>query len=70
MRDEIDWFDAYLGKRVTLPTGTSIAFDEQACMRCAVKYGAAINHAVDLADHIRRCSEAAGRDLRDRAERR
>jgi hypothetical protein len=62
VRAEIHWFDHYLGKQVTLATGTQIAFDEQACMRCAVKYGRAINHAVRLSDHIRQRQQVASRD--------
>lgn len=62
VRDRIDWFDGYLGKSVSLATGTTAALDEAACMRCAVKYGVALNAAIELADHIRTVQEAAGRD--------
>jgi len=62
VRDKIDWFDAYLGKQVKLATGTSITLDEAACMRCAVKYGLALIHAIYLADHIREVQQGAGRD--------
>lgn len=62
VRQNIDWFDDYLGREIALPTGTSVALDEQACMRCAVKYGAAIRHAIALAAHIRQVQESAGRD--------
>jgi hypothetical protein len=62
VREQIDWFDAYLGKKMTLSTGTTVTLDEQACMRCAVKYGVALNHAIVLADHIRSVQESAGRD--------
>ena len=62
VRDQIGWFDKYLGKEITLSTGTSVTLDEEACMRCAVKYGTAINHAMHLADHIRSVHEASGRD--------
>ena len=62
VRESIDWFDSYLGRRISLPTGTTLELDEEACMRCAVKYGAAINHAVVLAAHIERVQDAAGRD--------
>ena len=43
VRSQIDWWDRYHGKQIKLPTGTSINFDEESCMRCAVKYGPAIN---------------------------
>lgn len=62
VRDTIEWFDKYLGTSVKLATGTTISLDEQACMRCAVKYGAAINHATALADYIKTVQESAGRD--------
>lgn len=62
VRRQIDWFDSYLGKQVSLSTGTTISLDEQACMRCAVKYGVAINHALELADHIRAVHASSGRD--------
>jgi len=70
VRESIDWFDAYLGCEIALPTGTSVTLDEQACMRCAVKYGAAIRHAVALAAHIKKVQEAAGRDYEIGIERR
>lgn len=59
---EIDWLEKYRGKSVALPTGTAIALDEQACLRAAVKYGRALNHALKLADHIARVQGEAGRD--------
>lgn len=62
VRDQIDWFDDYKGKSVSLPTGTTVELDEAACMRCAVKYGPALNHAIGISDHIRKVQESAGRD--------
>ena len=59
---QIDWYDMYLGESVKLPTGTTISLDEQACRRCAVKYGPALNHAIALAEHIKSVQENAGRD--------
>ncbi|MCA9061954.1 MAG: hypothetical protein KDA96_02815 [Planctomycetaceae bacterium] len=56
------WYQSYLGKSVALPTGTTIHLSEQACMRAAVKYGAAIRRALSLGDHIRQVHETAGRD--------
>jgi len=53
VRSRIDWFHRYVEQRVPLPTGTQIELSEAACMRCAVKYGAAINRALELAGHIR-----------------
>jgi hypothetical protein len=62
VRGQIDWWDNYLGKTIPLDTGTSITLDEQACMRCAVKYGLALNHATKLAQHIQKVHAADNRD--------
>ncbi len=59
--NEVTWIDRYQGRRIALPTGTKIDLSEQACLRAAVKYGRAINHAVSLSDHIRHVQEPAGR---------
>ncbi len=56
------WYDGYLGKSINLPTGTEISLTEEACMRAAVKYGAAIQRAINLGNHIRSVHESAGRD--------
>jgi hypothetical protein len=50
--DQIDWMDRYKGHSIPLATGTTIALDEVACLRAAVKYGKALNHALKIADHI------------------
>ena len=52
IKDQVDWFEKYRGKRVTLVTGTTIDLNEEAVMRAAVKYGRAINRAVKLAQYI------------------
>lgn len=61
VREQIGWLDSYLGRSVTLPNGTEITFDEEACKRCAVKYGRALNNALALAVHIREVNERLGR---------
>jgi hypothetical protein len=61
MRDSVSWFDSYLNRRIALPNGRSFVIDEPAAMRCAVKYGRALEHAVELAKHIRAVNTAAGR---------
>lgn len=58
---EVTWVDRYQGRRIALSTGRTIEFDEATCLRAAVKYGRAINHAVAMSDHIRRVQEVAGR---------
>ena len=61
VRDETDWVARYQGREVTCGA-TTVTFDELACVRCAVKYGRAIRHALMLGDHIRAVNEAAGTD--------
>lgn len=61
-KETAPWYEGYLGKTVDLPTGTTIELTVEACMRAAVKYGAAIQRALALGEHIRRVNEAAGRD--------
>jgi hypothetical protein len=60
--DEVDWLARYQGQSITLETGTTIELDEPACLRAAVKYGRAINHALKLADHIKTVNESANQD--------
>ena len=62
VKADIDWYDTYLGKQVTLPNGTVIDLNEEACMRCAVKYGKAIRSAVKLADYIKQVNDKLGKD--------
>ena len=59
---EVDWLESYRGRTVKLATGTKVVLDEVACLRAAVKYGRALNHAVALAGHIAEVHEQAGRD--------
>ena len=61
LRDQITWFDHYLDREISLPSGTRIRLDEQACLRAAVKYGSAINRALELADYIRSVQETNDR---------
>ena len=60
VRDQVDWVADYRGRTVTLPGDLTLEFTEEACLRCAVKYGPALNRAADLAQVIR--SRNAGRD--------
>ena len=59
---DVAWIDGYRGRSVTLATGTTIELTDEVCLRAAVKYGRAVNHAVSLSDHIRTIQSAAGRD--------
>ena len=60
---EVDWVPRYVGRKVTLSTGTVIDFTDRACLQAAVKYGRAINQAVVLSDYISRVQKSAGRDF-------
>lgn len=57
------WFADYPGRKIELPNGTQIEFDETSCRRAAVKYGLAIRHALELSDHIANVCTAAGADF-------
>ena len=59
---EVRWLHKYHGKKIGLSTGTTVHLDEHACLRAAVKYGRAINHAVALARHIAKVNDALGQD--------
>ena len=61
--DQISWAESYQGKSIKLATGTTIEFDEVTCLRAAVKYGSAINRAIELSDYIRTKHESLGRDF-------
>jgi len=60
-QNDAPWFDDYLGKQINLSTGTVVELDETACMRAAVKYGRAIQEALQLATYIRQTSETNNR---------
>ena len=62
LREHAPWYDNYLDKMIQLPSGTKIHFDQQACMRAAVKYGKAIDRALKLGDYIRQVNETADSD--------
>lgn len=61
IHSQIDWFSQYVGKSITLGNGTTIHFSELDCMRAAVKYGAAIRHAIALAKYIDTVTASLGR---------
>ncbi len=56
------WYSSTLGGSIQLPSGTRVVLDEAACMRAAVKYGAAIQSALELGSYIADVQSAAGRD--------
>jgi tagaturonate epimerase len=46
VRASVSWFETYLNHHIPLANRRSFTIDEQAAMRCAVKYGRAIEHAI------------------------
>lgn len=63
LRSTITWYAKCLNRRVPLAGGRSFTIDDQAAMRCAVKYGRALEHAIALAKYIRDANQAAGREF-------
>jgi len=61
-RGSAPWFYKYVGKSITLSTGTQVELSEQACIRAVVKYGRAIVHALELGDYIDRVQRTAFRE--------
>jgi hypothetical protein len=59
---EVGWVGSYRGRSVGLATGTAVELTEEACLRAAVKYGRALNRAIQLARHIAEVNERAGRE--------
>jgi hypothetical protein len=58
--NEVRWLERYRGKTVGLCTGTRIELTDEACLRAAVKYGRAVNHALMLADTIKSVTQGLG----------
>lgn len=61
LRGTFAWYEEYINRSVNLAGGRAFTIDEQAAVRCAVKYGAALEHAIDLAKYIAQVHTAAGR---------
>jgi hypothetical protein len=61
IRSENVWVESYVNSRVGLAGGRSFVIDLEAAMRCAVKYGRALEHAIGLAQYIRHVNDAAAR---------
>ena len=58
----IDWIDRYRGRRVDVPDGPTLSFDEPTLRRAAVKYGRAIVAARALAADIAAAAARRGLD--------
>lgn len=54
------WVEDYLGRTITLPNGMALAFDESILKRAAVKYGWAIDNALQLAGYIKQAATQRG----------
>jgi tagaturonate epimerase len=62
VRETANWYNDYAGKSIALSNGTTIDLSEEACMRAAVKYGAAIDRAKSMGQYIRQVHQASGHD--------
>jgi hypothetical protein len=62
IREQVNWLDVYRAKQLRLPTGTTIDLDEESVMRAAVKYGLAVNCAIDQSSYIAAVHDNLGRD--------
>lgn len=62
LRETVTWYHDYTGKSIGLPNGTTIDLSAEACMRAAVKYGAAIVRAKSMGQYIRQVHDASGND--------
>jgi len=62
LSDDAKWPRRYLDRRIDLPSGTHIVIDEVAVQRASVKYGKAINQALELSQHIDATMSRLGRD--------
>ncbi|MEM9913996.1 MAG: tagaturonate epimerase family protein [Planctomycetota bacterium] len=56
-----EWVNEYADQVVDLPDGNTLTLDPDGLERAAVKYAAAIDHAIKLGLHIQRAAEQMGR---------
>jgi hypothetical protein len=59
IRSKVNWCERYFNHRVPLADGRSFTIDEQATLRCAVKYGLALEHAIALGNYINEVNASA-----------
>lgn len=62
IQETVGWFSNYIGRTISLSTGTTVNLSEEACMRAAVKYGLAIARAQKMGQYIRQVHESNGKD--------
>jgi hypothetical protein len=63
LRSTVGWCESYVNQRVPLANGRSFTIDEPSAFRCAVKYGRAVEHAIELAKYIREVNDATDRQV-------
>lgn len=61
-KSEVDWALEHADTQVSLPNGTALKLTKEDCLRAAIKYGRAANHACELADHLKSSCEKLGRE--------
>jgi hypothetical protein len=59
---EVEWALVDADTQVSLPNGSALRLSREDCLRAAVKYGRAVNHACELADHLKASCEKLGRE--------
>jgi len=62
-KHDAPWHADYVQKSFDVPGGTAVQFDEPTVKRAVVKYGRAIDHAVEMAEYINAEAKKAGRDV-------
>ncbi|MEM0913012.1 MAG: tagaturonate epimerase family protein [Planctomycetota bacterium] len=60
-KHDAPWHVEYLGQTFDVPDGPTVVFDETTVKRAVVKYGRAIDSAVELANYITGAADKAGR---------
>jgi hypothetical protein len=63
LRPTLAWCESYVNEHVPLAGGRSFTIDHEAALRCGVKYGRAVEHAIALATYIRRVNQAVDRQI-------
>jgi tagaturonate epimerase len=62
IRSQVMWLEQYRGKTISLSPDVAIDLSEPVCLKAALKYGRAINLAVELSRHIEQTMGRLGRD--------
>lgn len=62
IQDEVEWALEQADRQISLPNGTALKLSREDCLRAAIKYGKAVNHACELSDHLKTSCEKLGRE--------